>query len=135
MLAFLLWDEMSLSPLLEEGITLFDEEKYWECHEFFEDLWLEDQTDPHRFIYWAIIQVATSLYHLREENLNGAIGMAVKAQEKLQKCRKLQVITDEFTAKYRWDELEKRVMPITKTSQMADFLSLSKFKFRGGEKA
>ena len=71
---------------MQTGLQLFNEKKYWECHEEFEDLWLEDRGDPVRNVYWAIIQVAASLFHVRNGKIQGARGLLKKAKE-TRRCR------------------------------------------------
>ena len=73
----------------KEGVLLFNEQKYWECHEVLEDHWLESRGDNARYVYWAIIQVAAAMIHYRDENLSGARGLIAKAKEKFQKIDKL----------------------------------------------
>ena len=53
-----------------KGIKLYNQGKYWECHEDLEEYWLERAHDPVRYIYWVIIQVAVSIYHLEGNNVD-----------------------------------------------------------------
>ena len=68
---------------MRKGVELFNEQKYWECHEELEHHWLEDAGDNARLIYWAVIQVAAAMYHYRDENLQGVHGLIYKAKDKL----------------------------------------------------
>ena len=62
---------MPTSPLLDQGIKLFNRGMYFEAHEVWEDLWRE--TDgPLRNFYQGLIHAAVGLYHLRQENATGA---------------------------------------------------------------
>lgn len=117
---------------MKEGILLFNEEKFWECHEVFEDVWAEDAHDPVRYIYWAIIQVAASLIHFRNKNLTGAQGMIAKAKEKFRKARELHILSELVFTYLDWDEFESLVMaiPEAKESKLSDFAPLFSFKFR-----
>ena len=69
-------------PVIKEGIRLFNDEMYWECHEELEHHWIELNPNPVRYVYWAVLQVAVCLYHVREENILGAQGLLKKAKEK-----------------------------------------------------
>ncbi len=115
---------------MKEGILLFNEQKYWECHESFEHIWLEDRTDNARYIYWAIIQVAAACIHFRDSKILGAQGMIMKAKEKFKKARELHVLTPEVE-KLHWYELEKLVMNVPEgtLSKLEDFSSLFDFRF------
>jgi uncharacterized protein len=117
---------------MEEGIQLFNEKKYWECHEALEDVWLEDRNDPTRNVYWAIIQVAAACIHYRDANLIGARGMIFKAKEKFKRCRDQYILTD-ITYKYLdWEELEEIVfcIPDGEKSVLEDFAQLYEFHFK-----
>lgn len=116
---------------MEEGVKLFNEQKYWECHEALEDVWMEDQQDPARNVYWAIIQVAAAMIHYRDEKLIGAQGMIFKAKEKFRRCRDQHILTDVAFKYLDWQKFEDLVMKIPESSQSAlsDFSELYKFRF------
>ncbi|MFL5782996.1 MAG: DUF309 domain-containing protein [Bacteriovoracaceae bacterium] len=115
---------------MEEGIHLFNEQKYWECHESLEEIWLEDRNDNARYIYWAVIQVAAVCIHYRDKKILGAQGMLSKSKEKFRKARELHVLTPEVE-KLNWYELEKIVMniPDATQSQLEDFRPLFEYRF------
>lgn len=117
---------------MSHGIHLYNEQKYWECHEVFEDLWAEDAHDPIRNIYWAIIQVAAACIHYRDSNLIGAQGMIMKAKEKFRRCRDQHLLSDLAYKYLDWNELESIVMAIPdgKDSVLADFTKLFNFRFQ-----
>jgi len=114
---------------MDEAIKLFNEQKYWECHEVLEDLWMEDRVDPVRNVYWAIIQVAASCIHYRDQKLVGAQGMIVKAKEKFKRCRELHVVTPLLEKKLKWRELEEIVDEIPYPSKLEDYKKLYEFRF------
>lgn len=118
---------------MREGILLFNEQKYWECHEALEDTWAEDNHDPVRYIYWAVIQVAAACIHYRDKNLIGAQGMIAKAKEKFKKCRELHVLSELALKKLDWEKLEGMVMriPESRESKLEDFSELFNFRFKG----
>lgn len=117
---------------IEEGIRLFNEQKYWECHEALEELWLEDTQDPARNVYWAVIQVAAACIHYRESNILGAQGMIGKAKEKLKRCRDQNVLTDLVFKNLDWKELEDICfkIPDGTKSELNDFKDLFNFRFK-----
>ena len=107
---------------IQEGIELFNEQKYWECHESLEDLWMEDKNDSARYIYWAIIQVAAACIHYRDSKIIGAQGMINKAREKFRRSRELHVLTPLVLKYLDWEELEKLVAQIKeKDAKLEDF--------------
>lgn len=117
---------------MREGVDLFNEQKYWECHEALEDVWMEDRQDPARNIYWAVIQVAAACIHFRDSNLIGARGMIYKAKEKFRRCRDQHILTDIAFKFLDWQELEEIVfkIPDSEKSVLEDFATLFDFKFK-----
>ncbi len=114
---------------MREGIELFNEQKYWECHESLEHIWLEDRTDNARYIYWAVIQVAAACIHYRDGKITGATGMIAKAKEKFRKIHELHVLTP-VVDKLHWKSLEELVMKVPATeARLEDFKELFDFRF------
>jgi hypothetical protein len=117
---------------MKEGVELFNEQKYWECHEALEDVWMEDRNDNARNVYWAVIQVAAACIHYRDSKIIGSQGMIMKAKQKFRRCREMHILT-ELAFKYLdWEELEQIVMKIPEGehSQLQDFKELFDFRFK-----
>lgn len=114
---------------IREGLALYNSGKYWECHEYLEDHWMEDIGDKARLVYWAVIQVATALYHAKDENLAGAQGMLVKAQDKLKRAEESKVETD-LLKQLNWKKFKALVREIPGyEAELNDFNELYDFKF------
>jgi hypothetical protein len=63
----------ALPPLLvRQGLKLFNQGEYFECHEILEEAWLEE-TAPVRLMYQGILQIGVSLYHVKNKNWRGAM--------------------------------------------------------------
>ena len=116
---------------IKKGLLLFNKEQFWECHEELEDVWMEYSHDPIKYISWAIIQVATSLYHVRNENLAGAHGMLSKAVQKLKKCEELRIETKVLNDSLNWQLFKSLVYSIKEDDNLNAFNGLYKFKFPG----
>ena len=116
--------------LMKDAISLFNDQKYWECHEVLEDLWLEDRQDPIRNIYWAVIQVAAVCIHYRDHNLIGCQGMIAKAKNKFERCHESHVVNPFLTESLSWNHLEALVMKIPQDSHISDFKDLFDFRFK-----
>lgn len=54
-----------------EGIRLFNEEEFFECHDVLEELWSEIEGPEKKYIQ-GLIQAAISLFHFGNENFGGA---------------------------------------------------------------
>lgn len=116
---------------MREGVELFNEQKYWECHESLEHIWLEDRGDQARNVYWAVIQVAAACIHYRDSKLIGAQGMIYKAKEKFRCCRDQNILTQLAFDFLDWEELEKLVMAISdKEAKLEEFKPLYEFRFK-----
>ncbi len=60
----------------QEGLRLFKEKKFFECHDVIEELWLETPAeDPYRDLYKGVIQAAAALYQLERKIFSGAVGL------------------------------------------------------------
>jgi len=73
---------MLVPNLLLSGLDLFNEEKFYEAHEIWEDLWRETQ-GSFRVGYQGLIQAAVALHHLQTGNRLGAIGLLPRATRNL----------------------------------------------------
>ena len=67
--------------ILEDGIRLFNEQKFFECHDKLEEAWKEVKhekkkeagSDPRRDFTHGIILLAVAYYHWRNKNQVGAL--------------------------------------------------------------
>ena len=57
---------------LKEAVDLFNNQKWYEAHDAFEDIW-NDLVGDERQIVQGILQVSVSQFHLNKGNLNGAM--------------------------------------------------------------
>ena len=71
-----------MPKLYIDGIKLFNERDFFECHELFEDLWRRASDDDVRF-YQGLIQAAACLLHWQRSNFPAATRLANSALEKL----------------------------------------------------
>jgi uncharacterized protein len=114
---------------IQKGILLFNSEKFWECHEELEHHWLEARGDNVRLVYWAVIQAAACLYHVRDENLVGAQGLLIKTLDKLNKCEKHYVESKLLEATLSWKNFKDTVRRIKIDPELIDFNELYQYKF------
>ncbi|MFQ5435105.1 MAG: DUF309 domain-containing protein [Anaerolineae bacterium] len=69
-----------LSPLARQGIVLFNEGQYYQCHDALETAWRQDQT-PGRDLYRAILQIGIALYQIKKGNQRGAVKMLMRVRQ------------------------------------------------------
>jgi len=64
------------------GVALFNDGKFFECHEVWEGIWIRAEGERRQFLH-AMIQAAAALHHLQRGNLKGARGVGRRAAETL----------------------------------------------------
>ena len=64
-------DIKSLEDILLDALNLFNNQKWYEAHDAFEDIWNTLEGDERQIIQ-GILQVSVSQFHLSKGNLNGA---------------------------------------------------------------
>jgi len=71
-----------LPKLFVDGVKLFNERDFFECHELLEEMWRNTSGDESRF-YQGLIQAAVCFYHWGNANFDGAMRLARTSLEKL----------------------------------------------------
>jgi predicted metal-dependent hydrolase len=66
----------------EEGWALFNEGRFFECHEAWEEVWKRSDGDEKLF-YQGLIQAAVAILHAQRGNLQGARSILEKSLAKL----------------------------------------------------
>lgn len=114
------------APLeLQKAIDEFNSGEWFECHETLEELWVGEQGELRDF-YQGLLQIAVALYHWRNGNFKGAVGLLQRGSDCLRRvsprCREVEVgrlIADaavmhkalEELGEERMDEVEARLVP------------------------
>ena len=68
--------------LFNKGIFLFNKKKYYDAHEFWEELWSEYKLDDPLFIQ-GLIQLSVAFFHISNLNLKGSKSLFQKCLPKL----------------------------------------------------
>lgn len=66
------------------GIELFNDADFFAAHDFFEDLWIDSNTDQ-KFFYQGLVHVSVACFHLISGNVTGALSQYSKGKMKLEK--------------------------------------------------
>ena len=74
-------DNKKIQALFLEGKKYFQDGKYYDAHESWEDLWSDYYVPDHKFIQ-GLIQLSVSFFHLKNSNLKGAKSLMNKCLEK-----------------------------------------------------
>ena len=75
---------MDMPGLLDQGLLLFNEGKFYDAHEMWEDLWRITQETALKTSYQGLIQAAVGLHHLSHHNQTGARSQLQKSIRNLQ---------------------------------------------------
>jgi len=75
---------MAVADLLAQGLLLFNEGRFYDAHEVWEDLWRATTDLPLRTCYQGLIQAAVGLHHLNRRNPIGARSQFGKSIRNLQ---------------------------------------------------
>ena len=67
--------------IFKKGVLAFNEKRFYDAHEYWEDLWVNYKLKDAKFIQ-GLIQLAVSYFHLFNQNLNGARSMIRKSRGK-----------------------------------------------------
>ncbi|HYR80493.1 MAG TPA: DUF309 domain-containing protein [Candidatus Dormibacteraeota bacterium] len=73
---------LTSTDFYEQGIDLFNEGRFFECHEAWEEIWKRSDGELKLF-YQGLIQAAVAILHAQRGNLEGARSLHQKAREKL----------------------------------------------------
>ena len=66
-----------------EGIRLFNEEEFFDCHDILEELWADAPGEEKKFLQ-GLIQASVALFHFGNENLGGARKLYLSSQKYLE---------------------------------------------------
>ena len=69
--------------LFQKGIDSFNKRKFYDAHEYWEDLWSDYRLEDAKFIQ-ALIQLSVGYFHITNQNKNGAIGLLKKCKPKFE---------------------------------------------------
>ncbi len=69
--------------VLKQSVELFNEQRYWECHETLEQIWRRELKGPEKDVQQGIILAASALVHFQKNEDDVCIGMMPKALAKL----------------------------------------------------
>ena len=84
---------MELPPEYLRGIELFNEGRYFECHEAWETVWLKAEGVEREFLH-AMIQIAAALLHQERGNRKGATSVYERARRMLKSSPKIVMQLD-----------------------------------------
>ena len=75
-------DSNKKEKLFKSGLRLFNAKKFYDAHEYWEELWLEYYLEDKKFIQ-GLIQLTVAYYHLSTSNIKGARSLLNKSLDKM----------------------------------------------------
>lgn len=98
---------MDSLELLHRGFIAFQEKRYWEAHEDWEEVWHTLEGKQKKYLQ-ALIQIAAARFHLQKENLAPAKRLSLLASKKLKETRgvgfPIKIEGEEIkTLRLRWE--------------------------------
>ena len=102
-------DQKIMKDLFDKGLKSFNEKKFYDAHEFWEDLWSDFRLSDAKFVQ-GLIQLSVGYFHISNFNKNGANGLFKKCLPKLNLYR----------PEHRGIDVENILKSVNKT---LDFLS------------
>ena len=102
-----------MTDLLAEGIIFFNNGRYFEAHERWEDLWRRTR-GPLKLFYQGLVQAAVGLHHFARGNPNGGRAQLTKSIDKLAEypARFCQIDNEQLVADLRAILEEGAIRPI-----------------------
>lgn len=67
-----------------QGVTQFNQQQFYDCHDTFEELWMEAPIYDRAF-YQGLLQIAVGCYHLSNSNWRGAVILLGEGMGRLEK--------------------------------------------------
>ena len=110
-------EEKIKEKLFISGLNAFNNQDYYDAHEFWEDLWSDYILKDSKFIQ-GLIQLAVGYFHISNSNKNGAIGLLTKSLNKfdlyLPKHRGVDVV-------YIVNAINKSLIDLNNIKNISDF--------------
>ena len=98
--------------IFNKGVLAFNERKFYDAHEYWEELWVNHKLKDAKFIQ-GLIQLAVAYFHLFNQNLNGARSMIRKSLGKFDAFEKergidvLNLISEVEKVQFHFNEISE----------------------------
>ncbi|MDA4130828.1 MAG: DUF309 domain-containing protein, partial [Thaumarchaeota archaeon] len=69
--------------VVDQSVELFNEQRYWECHEAMEQIWRRETSPQEKAVQQGVILSASALVHAQKDEDTICIGMIPRALAKL----------------------------------------------------
>jgi hypothetical protein len=69
--------------VVDQSVALFNDQRYWECHEAMEQIWRRETNPPEKALQQGVILSASALVHAQKDEDAICLGMIPRALAKL----------------------------------------------------
>jgi len=76
-------DSQIKDKLFADGFSSFQDGKFYDAHEYWEELWSDYYLKDAKFVQ-ALIQLSVGYFHITNNNKNGALGLLKKCKNKFE---------------------------------------------------
>ena len=110
-------EERNKRELFLNGVKAFNKKKYYDAHEYWEELWIDYQLDDAKFIQ-GLIQMSVGYFHITNLNIIGAKRLFEKCLPKL-KCYEKGV--KNINVQYLIESVDKSLNNLNSIRHTKDF--------------
>lgn len=84
--------------IFKKGIKFFNEGKYFEAHETWENQWRNIEKSPEKYFIQGLIMIAVALHHYKKKNYVGTSKLLEKGSNLLKRFKgaKIKIGVDDF---------------------------------------
>ena len=68
---------------IDEGVNMFNSERFWECHEVLENIWKNKSGDERRFLQ-GVILIAIAFVHYQKDEVDICVSILRRSLQKLE---------------------------------------------------
>lgn len=81
------------SLVLKDSVDLFNEQRYWECHETLEQIWRRERKGAEKDVQQGIILTASAFVHFQKNESDVCLGMIPRTLQKLESWKEQKYFT------------------------------------------
>lgn len=114
---------------IHEGLLLFNQKQFWQCHESLEQVW-KTRVGDEKLVLASIIQIAAALFQSERGQMDRANRMLEKAVSKIKLVNVSTVISQD-----QWDQFASHIFRCLEIEDpVLKYEHISRWRFEIGDK-
>ncbi len=113
---------------IRDGLTLFNEEFFFEAHEVLEDVWRKEHGEPRLFLQ-GLIQLCAGLHHFQNGNYGGAAALLQRGADKMRRYPERYIGLEAADVIVRIDACREQIEKMRLGSEPAGPIQFPKIHF------